>query len=123
MTYGMVTVLCLFGPSALAAFLVYVYYCKKQKSFKQHGSPYDPHLFLRQRNNGTYFVDIRTFKSQDIHWGEQFHVSYSYNWRQVEAGTTQQEADTVMARLTAELKADKDLKESLKYETLREESI
>jgi hypothetical protein len=82
-------------------------------------NPYEPKLFLRLRNNNTYFVDIRTYSSSEWHHGELPYVSHTYNWRQVEAGTSQEEADKVMADILEELRAEKALKESLEYKTVK----
>lgn len=107
----------LFFACLLVGFVFMV--VRKDRCDSVSDNPYEPKLFLRLRNNNTYFIEIRTYASSEWHRGEFPYVSHTYNWRQVEAGSSQEEADKVMVDEVAKLKAEKALKESLEYKTLK----
>ena len=91
----------------------------KKKRQEEEDDAYKPRLFLRLRNNGTYFISKRTHKVAKIDYelGYASHslgyTSHSYNWEEIEAGTSLEEAEEVLNMVQVEIKADEDLKKSL----------
>ena len=84
----------------------------KKKRQEEEDDAYKPRLFLRLRNNGTYFISKRTHKVAKIDY-ELGYTSHSYNWEEIEAGTSLEEAEEVLNMVQVEIKADEDLKKSL----------
>jgi hypothetical protein len=94
--------------------LVFVLY-KTREEDVPHEDVTKPALFLRVRNDGTYFINVRTFVKYEYGYSNlKLHTYPRFHWEEIEAGDNLFDAEQKLEEIRMKIKSELDYQESRK---------